>query len=166
MHHACMSCGSSSYGDIFKIYQLIPSSQLLEQIQDYNNIVTQNQEFFVGNSHHWRIFCKVMAFPSWVKIRHGKNTENTSCNTSIHIPHKRASAVIMRLARDTRTTYSTQALELIPKDLQQREILIVWSCKKSAELHPWNHDHLAEQTTRGRRQYVDVRIGHRQSKAA
>jgi len=54
---------SSSYGDIFKINQLIPS-QLLEQIQDYNNIVTQNQEFFVGNSHHWRIFCKVMAFPS------------------------------------------------------------------------------------------------------
>jgi hypothetical protein len=46
----------------------------------------------------------VMAFPSWVKIRHGKNTENTSCNTSIHVPHKRASAVIMRLARETRTT--------------------------------------------------------------
>jgi hypothetical protein len=40
------SSSSSSYGDIFKINQLIPSSQLLEQIQDDNNIVTQNQEFF------------------------------------------------------------------------------------------------------------------------
>jgi hypothetical protein len=37
---------SSSYGDIFKINQLIPS-QLLEQIQDYNDIGTQNQEFLV-----------------------------------------------------------------------------------------------------------------------
>jgi hypothetical protein len=59
-----MSSSSSSYGDIFKINQQIPSSQLLEQIQDYNNIVTQNQEFSVENSHHWRIFCKVMAFPN------------------------------------------------------------------------------------------------------
>ncbi len=30
-------------------------------------------------THHWSIFSTLTAFPSWVKIRHGKNRENTSC---------------------------------------------------------------------------------------
>ncbi len=174
-------------------------------------------------THHWSIFSTLTVFPSWVKIRHGKNRENTSCKnvhtTTTHIPksisrkqwasvffykfqfewgpvthrkkqgkHKKKkkkkkkckSAFMYLLNHCTIAIYYcllllcsiskwdgdsieiqllTRTCNNAPRGRQTNSFM---SCKEM--FRSWcrlqNHHHLAEQTTRGRRQDVDVRTGH------
>ncbi len=65
-------------------------------------------------THHWSIFSTLTAFPSWVKIRHGKNRENTSCmspppnnHPQPHLPWMMISANVLRSAFSFSSATST-----------------------------------------------------------
>ncbi len=73
---------------IFQRFPLFSLQRMLEKI-----LVNVKCRESSQVTHHWSIFSTLTAFPSWVKIRHGKNRENTSCvspppnnHTQPHLP--------------------------------------------------------------------------------